>query len=58
MKAEVVPWQATLARGVLADMVKHAGIVFAPLEETALITDSASSKPAEVGVAGGGDVVH
>ena len=58
MKAEALPWQATRVRGVLAAIVKDAGIVLATFEETALITESASSKPAEAGLTGGGDVVR
>jgi 2-dehydro-3-deoxygluconokinase len=39
-------WQPSLARGVLADMVKHADIVFATLEEAALVTNTTPNDPA------------
>jgi 2-dehydro-3-deoxygluconokinase len=39
-------WEPEAAQDVLTDMVKHADIVFATLEETALSTASASSDPA------------
>lgn len=38
-------WQPTLSRGVLADMVKRADIVFATLEEAALITNVTPKDP-------------